>query len=50
MIDHFLCLWIVMIWKTVLWIVIEVHTVKHELPKSLIVYMYIEDQVKKINR
>ena len=29
---------------------IEVHSVKPELPKSLIVYMYIEDQSKKMNR
>ena len=29
---------------------IEVLSVKPELPKSLIVYTYIEDQPKKINR
>ena len=29
---------------------IEVHYVKPELPKTLIVYTYIEDQSKKINR
>ena len=29
---------------------IEVHSVKPELPKPLIVYMYIEDQSKKMNR
>ena len=29
---------------------IEVHSVKRKLPKSLIVYTYIEDQLKKINR
>ena len=28
----------------------EVDSVKRELPKSLIVYTYIEDQLKKINR
>ena len=49
-IDHFRCLQIVMYWKTVLWIMIEVHSVKPELPKSLIVYTYTEDQSKKINR
>lgn len=27
---------------------IEMHSVKVELPKSLIVYKYIEDQLKKI--
>ena len=27
----------------------EVHSVKRELPKSLIVYMNIKDQLKKIN-
>ena len=36
--------------KTVLWIVIEAHPVKRELPKSLIVNTYIEGQKKKINR
>ena len=35
--------------KTVLWIVIVVHFVKHELPKFSIVYTYIKDQLKKIN-
>ena len=34
-------------WKTVPWIIIEVHSVKPELPKSSIVYLYIEDQLKK---
>ena len=33
--------------KTDLWIVIEVHSMKHKLPKSLILYTYIEDQLKK---
>ena len=37
---HFLCSWIVIYWKTVLWILIEVHSVKHKLPKSSIVYTY----------
>ena len=36
-----------MYWKTVLWIAIEVHSVKPELQKSSIVYVYIEDQLKK---
>ena len=49
-INHFWCSWIVINWKTTLWIVTEVDSVKHELPKSLIVYTYIEDQLKKINR
>ena len=48
-IDHFWCSWIVMYWKTVLWIVIEVHSVKPELPKFSIIYRLIEDQSKKIN-
>ena len=48
-IDHFWCSWIVMYWKTVLWIVIDMHYVKPELPKSLIVYSHIADQSKKIN-
>ena len=43
-IDHFWCSWIVMKWKTVLWIVIEVHSVKRKLPNSSNVYTYIEDQ------
>ena len=38
--DHFWCPWIVMYWKTVLWIVIEVHFVKRKLPKSSIVCTY----------
>ena len=39
----FWCPWtiIVMYWKTVLWIVIEVHSVKRELPKSSIVYLHV---------
>ena len=48
-IDHFWCPQIVIYWKTVLWIVIVVHFVKHKLPKFLIVYTYIKDQLKKIN-
>ena len=48
-IDHFWRSWIVIYWKTVLWIVIVVHLVKHELPKFSIVYTYIKDQLKKIN-
>ena len=32
-----------------LWTVIEVHSVKCELPKSWIVYTYIADQFKKKN-
>ena len=49
--DHFWCPWIMMNWKTVLWIVIEVQSVKPELPKFSIifVYTYIEHQSKKIN-
>ena len=50
-IDHFWCPWIMMYWKTVLLIVIvEVHSVKPELPKSSVIYTYIIDQSKKINR
>ena len=37
-------------WKEVLWIVIEVISVKPELPKSSSVYTYIEDQLKKLDR
>ena len=48
-IDHFWCPWIVMYWKTVLLIVIEVHSVKPELPKPSVIYTYIEDQSKKID-
>ena len=48
-IDHFWCPWIVMYWKTVLWIVNEVHSVKHELLESSIVYTYTNDQLRKIN-
>ena len=33
--------------KTDLWLVIEVHSMKHKLPKSLILYTYIEDQLRK---
>ena len=44
-IDHFWCSWIVMYWKTVLWIGIEVHSVKPELSKSLIIYTYVEVNV-----
>ena len=47
---HFWCLWIIMFWKTVLWIVIAVHSMKRELPKSSILYTYIEDELKKWNR
>ena len=39
-----------MYWKTDLWVMIEVHSMKREWPKSLIVYTYIEDQLKKIDR
>ena len=39
-----------MYWKTDLWIVIEVHSVKPELLKFSIIYRYIEDQSKKISR
>ena len=49
-IDHFWCPWIVMYWKTVLWIVIEVNSVKPETPKFSIIYKHIEDQSNKINR
>ena len=49
-INHFLCLWIVIYWKTVLWILIEVHSVKHKLPKSSIVYTNIEDQFIEENK
>ena len=42
-IHHFRCRWTVMYWKIVLWIEIEVHSVKRKLPKSLVVCMYIED-------
>ena len=35
--------------KNVLWILIEVHSVKHELPEFLIVYAYIEDQNISLN-
>ena len=28
---------------------IEVHPVKHELPKSSLLFMYIEDELKKLN-
>ena len=48
-IDHFWCPWIVMYWKTVLSIAIEVHFVKCELPKSSSVYTHIQDQLKDIN-
>ena len=37
-------------WKTVLWMVIEMHSVKRELPKSSILYTYIEDELKKWNQ
>ena len=33
--------------KTDLWIVIEVHSMKHKLPKFLILYTYIGDQLEK---
>lgn len=36
-------------WCAVLRIVMEVHFVKSELPKSSIVNMYIEDQLKTLN-
>ena len=49
-INHFYCSWIVMYWKTDLWVMIEVHSMEREWPKSLIVYAYIEDQLKKIDR
>ena len=39
-VDHLWCLW---------FIVIEVHSVKDELSKSSILYMYIEDELKKVN-
>ena len=40
-IDHFWCPWIVMYWKTVMWIVIEVHSVKPELSKfSIVLYVH----------
>ena len=39
-VDHLWCLWV---------IVIEVHSVKDELSKSSILYMYIEDELKKVN-
>ena len=29
---------------------IAMHSVKHELPKSSILYMYIEDELKKWNQ
>ena len=45
MIDHCWCPWIVMYWKTVLWIVTEIHSMKRELPKSSILYTsYIKDE------
>ena len=46
---NFWCPWILIYWKTVLWIVIEVYSVKHELPKTSILYSYIEDELKKWN-
>ena len=49
-IDQFSCPWIIMHWKTVLWMVIEMHSVKRELPKSSILYTYIEDELKKWNQ
>ena len=49
-IDQFWCPWIIMFWKTVLWIVIAVHSMKRELPKSSTLYMYIKDKLKKRNR
>ena len=39
-----------MFWKTVLWIVIAVHSMKRELPKSSTLYMYMKDKLKKRNR
>ena len=39
-IDHLWCMW---------FNVIEVHSVKDELSKSSILYMYIEDELKKVN-
>ena len=39
-IDHLWCLW---------FIVIEVHSMKHELPKSSVLDTYIEDELKKVN-
>ena len=41
-VDHLWCLW---------FILIEVHSMKHELPKSSILYtyMYTEDELKKVN-
>lgn len=38
LIDHFWCMWIVMYWKTVLWIVIEVISMKPEQPKSSVAW------------
>ena len=38
-----------MYWKTVLLIVIEVPSVKRKLPKSSIVYTYMENQIEKKN-
>ena len=40
----------VKLWWWCLWfIVIEVHSMKHELSKSSILYTYIEDELKKVN-
>ena len=46
-IDHICCWWIVMCWKTVLWIVSEVHSIKPQWPKSSYVYTYSKTSRRK---